>query len=251
MLFPYIINVADALYLKCIEMSSELGIWPTIRQFFTSTLLSPVIEIYSLVPDSVLFGSIVLYAITQNLSYGVFGIFIIETILSHKLLSWVMTQTFGPQPRSTSDSIKCRAGFKTPELDVRRIFMHDQYPSYAVFSMTSIGTYLGLSTMEFSDTFEAMGSEWKGRSMSAYVFIGILLLTFIIVRSFACSENTSEIAIACLCAIVFAFAFFKLNMFFFGKEGINFLGLPYLSEKAADGTPIYVCSADPSANSSK
>ena len=224
--------------------------WTTIVQFFTPIFISPIIEIYSLIPDSILFGSIVLYAITQNLSYGVFSIFIMEVIVSHKLLSWVLTQTFGPQSRSTSDSIKCRAGFKTPELDVRRIFMHDQYPSYSIFSMTSIATYLGLSTLEFSDTFEAMGSEWKGRSMTAYIFIGAVLLTFILVRALYCTENNYEIATAFIFGLVIAFAFFKLNMMFFDKEAINFLGLPYLSEKAASGTPIYVCSANPSANSS-
>jgi hypothetical protein len=228
---------------------AELGTWPTIKQFFTTVLLSPVIEIYSLIPDSILFGSIVLYAITQNLSYGIFSIFIVEVILSHKLLSWVMTQTFGPQPRSSSD-IRCRAGFKTPQLDVRRILMHDQYPSYAIFSMTSIATYLGLSTLEFSDTFEAMGPEWQGRSMTAYIFIAAVLLTFIIARAVGCSEDKSEMAIAFIFALVTGFVFFKLNMLFFDKEAINFLGLPYLSEKAASGTPIYVCAAEPSVNSS-
>jgi hypothetical protein len=228
----------------------ELSAWETIKQIFTKVLLSPVIEIYSLIPDSILFGSFVLYALTQNLSYGVFSIFIVEVIVSHKLLSWVMLQAFGPQPRSSDDSIRCRAGFKTPELDVRRIFMHDQYPSYSIFSMTSIATYLGLSTFEFSDTFEAMGSEWKGRSMSAYIFIGAVLITFILARAFACSETKSEMFIAFIFAIVTALFFFKINMMFFDKEAINFLGLPYLSEKAASGTPIYVCSADPSANSS-
>ena len=116
--------------------------------------------------------------------------------------------------------------------------------------MTSIATYLGLSTFEFSDTFDAMGSEWKGRSMTSYIFIVAVLITFISARAFACSESKSEIAIAFICAIVTALFFFKLNMMFFDKESINFLGLPFLSEKAADGTPIYVCSADPSANSS-
>jgi hypothetical protein len=228
----------------------ELTAWETIKQIFSTVLLSPVIEIYSLIPDSILFGSIVLYAITQNLSYGVFSIFIMEVILSHKLFSWVMIQALGPQPRSSSESIRCRAGFKTPELNVRRIFMHDQYPSYAVFSMTSIAGYLGLSTFEFSDTFEAMGSEWKGRSMSAYIFIAAVLFTFILSRAFACSESWYEIAIAFIFGLVTAFTFYKVNMMFFDKEAINFLGLPYLSEKAATGTPIYVCSADPSANSS-
>jgi len=228
----------------------ELSTWDAIKEFFTTIFLSPVIEMYSLIPDSILFGSIVLYAITQNLSYGVFSIFIMEVIVSHKLISWVMTQALGSQPRPTEEPIRCRAGFKTPELDVRRIFMHDQYPSYSVFSMTSIATYLGLSTLEFSDTFEAMGSEWQGRSMTAYIFIGAVLVTFMLARAFACSESKSEMIVAFLFALVTAFAFFKLNMLFFDKEAINFLGLPYLSEKAANGTPIYVCSANPSANSS-
>jgi hypothetical protein len=232
------------------QATNDGGVWSSVKQFFSTAFLSPVIEIYSLIPDSILFGSIVLYAITQNLSYGVFSIFIMEVILSHKLLAWFMSQLFGPQPRSET-SIRCRAGFKTPELDVRRIFMHDQYPSYAIFSMASIATYLGLSTAEFSSTFEAMGSEWKGRSMTAYIFIGAVLLTFILARSYACSEGGSEIAISLVAAVIFTFLFFRLNVFFFEKEGVNFLGLPYLSEKAADGTPIYVCSADPSANSSK
>lgn len=233
------------------QAAADTDLWTGIKQFLSTVFLSPIIEIYSLMPDSILFGSIILYAITQNLSYGVFSIFVMETILSHKLLSWVMTQTFGPQPRSTETNIRCRAGFKTPELDVRRIFMHDQYPSYAIFSITSIATYLGLSTFEFSNTFDAMGSEWKGRSMSAYIFIGAVLLTFIIARYMGCSESGSEIGIALLFAIISAFIFFKLNVMFFDKESVNFLGLPYLSEKAADGTPIYVCSANPSANSSQ
>ena len=230
-------------------MSEQVGTWTVIKNFFNTVLIAPITEIYSLIPDSILFGSIVLYALTQNLSYGIFSIFIMEVIVSHKLLSWVMTQLFEAKLRP-STNIKCRAGFKTAELDVRRIFRHDQSPSYAIFSMTSIATYLGLSTFEFSDTFEAMGSEWKGRSMTAYIFIAAVLLTFIIARAVGCSEDKSEMAIAFIFALVTGFVFFRLNMMFFDKEAINFLGLPYLSEKAANGAPIYVCAAEPSVNSS-
>jgi|APFre7841882654_1041346.scaffolds.fasta_scaffold09021_5 hypothetical protein len=219
----------------------------TTNHFLSEMILSPVIELYSLMPDSILFGSLLLYVITQNLSYGIFSFFIFETILSHRLLSWIMTQTFGPSSRTTTESnMKCRAGFKTPQLDVQRMFMHNQYPSYAIYSITSIGTYLGLSTYQFSDTFEAMGSEWTGRSKTAYFFISAVIATFILARLYSCEESISEMTIAFLFAIVFGFAFFKLNVLLFGEEAINFLGLPYLSEKAANGSPIYVCSADPS-----
>lgn len=213
--------------------------------FLTNAILSPIVELYSLIPDSILFGSLLLYTITQNLSYGIFSLFILETILSHRLLSWIMIQTFG-QPRSENPNIKCRAGFKTEQLDVKRMFMHNQYPSYAIYSLTSIGTYLGLSTYQFSNTFEAMGSEWSGRSMTAYIFIGAVIFTFILARMYACEEGFSEIAMAFIFAIVLGSAFFKLNVLLFGEEAVNFLGLPYLSEKAANGAPIYVCSADPS-----
>jgi len=243
--YPYFSLVkegADALYLIEIEMGQT---WSTITTFFSKTMLSPIVELYSLMPDSILFGSLLLYVITQNLSYGVFSLFIFETILSHRFLSWITIQTFG-QSRSEEPNMNCRAGFKTPQLNVQRMLMHNQYPSYAIFSITSIGTYLGLSTHQFSDTFEAMGSEWTGRGKSAYFFIGAVILTFLLARPYACNESFSEMAIAFMFAIFFGFVFFKLNKMMFGDEAINFLGLPYLSEKAANGDPIYVCSADPS-----
>jgi hypothetical protein len=240
--FSLVKERADALYLIEIEMEQT---WSTITTFFSETMLSPIVELYSLMPDSILFGSLLLYVMTQNVSYGVFSLFIFETILSHRFLSWITIQTFG-QPRSEEPNIKCRAGFKTPQLNVQRMLMHNQYPSYAIFSITSIGTYLGLSTYEFSDTFEAMGSEWTGRGKSAYFFIGAVILTFLLARPYACNESFSEMAIAFIFAIFFGFIFFKLNKMMFGDEAINFLGLPYLSEKAANGDPIYVCSADPS-----
>lgn len=254
--FSLVKEGAYALYLIEIEMSTRTQP-PEVQQtgnkqpssimnFLTNTILSPITELYSLIPDSILFGSLLLYAITQNLSYGIFSFFILETILSHRLLSWIMIQTFGDQSRSENPNIKCRAGFKTEQLNIPRMFMHNQYPSYAIYSLTSIGTYLGLSTYQFSNTFEAMGSEWSGRSMTAYIFIGAVILTFILARMYSCKEGFSEIAIAFIFAIVLGFAFFKLNVMLFGEEAVNFLGLPYLSEKAANGAPIYVCSADPS-----
>jgi hypothetical protein len=252
--FSLVKEGADALYLIEIEMSNQQTQQnpqrkdnepSSIMNFLTNAILSPIAELYSLLPDSILFGSLLLYTITQNLSYGIFSLFILETILSHRLLSWIMIQTFG-QSRSENPNMQCRAGFKTPQVNAVRMLSHNQYPSYAIYSLTSIGTYLGLSTYQFSNTFEAMGSEWSGRSMTAYIFIGAVLLAFILVRMYSCKEGFSEIAIAFIFAIVLGFAFFKLNVLLFGEEAINFLGLPYLSEKAANGAPIYVCSADPS-----
>jgi len=158
----------------------ENGIWNNLMSGVNSFIASPVSEIYSLMPDSLLFGALVLYFLTQNLSFGVFAIFIFETVFSHRILSWLFSQSVGPS-RSVTD-IKCRAGYKIPQFNAERIFSHDQYPSYGVFSITSIATYLGLSTSEFSKTLNEMGSEWKSRSIVSYVFILLVVSAFIIIR---------------------------------------------------------------------
>lgn len=207
-------------------------------------------EIGALMPDSILFGSLLLYVLTQNLSFGVFAIFIFENVLSHKLLSWFMLQVEGAAVSRPFDS-KCRAGYKTPQLAINRIYDHNPYPSYGVFSVVSIAAYLGLSTREFSNTMQQMdfnnieqtqqnNSKWRMRSTVAYTLTGIFLALFIILRLISC-DSPSEVLYASVLGFIVGIIFFKVNLSLFGREAINFLGLPYMVNKNEVGAPIYVC----------
>jgi hypothetical protein len=197
-----------------------------------------ILQMHTMMPESILFGSMLLYFITLNKPFGVFAIFILELILSHKLISWIFKETGGP---SRTTSIDCMSGYKTARFNIDRIIPSHQYPSYAVFSITSIATYLGMSTYEFSDTMKSMGAQWDGRAKISYLFIIAMLIAFIAVRLSAC-ESPGEIAMAVGLAVIAGLFFFKLNMILFGKEGINFLGLPYMVSKDSVGNKIYVCS---------
>ena len=145
--------------------------------------------------------------------------------------------------------IACRPGYKTPQMDVSRMFNHDPYPSYGIFSMVSMATYLGFATNESSTVFQSMGDNWKTRSTVAYTFIGLVVLTFIMTRIFLsdCDDTLGEILIASGLAIVVGYFFFYVNKMLFGKEATNFLGLPYLASKGADcngnSTDVYICAA--------
>jgi hypothetical protein len=207
-------------------------------------------EIGALMPDSILFGSLLLYVLTQNLPFGVFAIFIFECVLSHKLLSWFMLQVEGDAVSRSIDT-KCRTGFKIPQLAIDRIYDHNPYPSYGVFSVVSIAAYLGLSTHEFSKTMQQMdfnmmdqtqqnNSKWSMRSTVAYVLIGIFLALFIILRLVSC-DTVSEVMYASVLGLIIGMIFFKVNLSLFGTESINFLGLPYMVNKNEVGAPIYVC----------
>ena len=47
---------------------------------FQTAILNPIVEIHSLMPDSILFGSLLLYLLTQNFAFGVFAVFIFENV---------------------------------------------------------------------------------------------------------------------------------------------------------------------------
>ena len=220
---------------------------PKVKEFVGGTLVGTISEMYKLMPDSVLFGSLVLYFLTQNLSYGIFSAFIIELTLSHRLISWVMSQSAGSPDKPKP--IACRPGYKTPQMDVSRMFNHDPYPSYGIFSMVSMATYLGFATNEFSAVLTSMGENWKTRSTIAYTFMGLIVLTFILARLFlsGCDDTLGEIIMATGLAVMVGYLFFYLNKMIFGQESMNFLGLPVLSSKGTDcnGNPnnIYICAS--------
>lgn len=219
---------------------SQPDVWTKFKDFMGGTVISTINEIHRLMPDSILFGSILLYFLTQNIAFGIFSVFIFETVLSHNLISWIFSQTVGS---SRSIDIKCHTGYRTPRFDAQRMFTHDSYPSYGVFSITSIGMYLGLAMSEFAKTLDAMGPEWSSRSKVAYALITTVVLAFITVRWYSCDSFT-EILIAVTLAIAIASIFFYINKSIFGPESMNFLGLPYLVNKADSGSPIYVCAAE-------
>jgi hypothetical protein len=201
--------------------------------------------IYQLIPDSILFGSILLYFLTQNMAFGVFGVFIFETVLSHRFISWMFSQSVGSRSL-TQDKIKCYSGFKIPQINATKIFDHDQYPPYGVFSLTSIGTYLLLATAEFTDTFVSMGPDWASRRFVAYGLIAFVLFSYYFARFAVGCDTFGDMFIAIGCALVVGALFFYINKKLFGVEGMNFLGLPYLVSKESEGSPIYVCAVQES-----
>jgi hypothetical protein len=224
------------------------GLWDKVKDFIGGTVIKTISEIHMLMPDSILFGSILMYFLTQNIAFGVFAIFIFETVLSHRLISWISSQAVGS---SRSSNLECRVGYKTPQFNVQRIFSHDQYPSYAMFSISAIGTYLALATSYFSNTLSAMDqssdqpriNDWSSRKLVSYIFIVLTIAAFAAVRLWSC-DTISDIFIAMILAVIVGVIFFYINKSIFGEESINFLGLPYLVSKESEGSPIYVCSAE-------
>ena len=204
-------------------------------------------ELCRLFPDSVTFGSFLLFFLTQNQSYGVFSLFLFETSLVHRLISFIAQQTYGDTGATKNPSgASCASGFRNPStsVDRMRVANNQTIPPFPFF-VGAVLSYLSNAISGMKQTLDVMGPEWSGRFYFIVIMLPIItLLLLVLYYMYGCFTLTSlgtSLIIGCLIGALLYFA----NLLLFGPEGMNFLGLPYLVDKAGTGEPIYICSATP------
>jgi hypothetical protein len=212
---------------------------------FIAPFVASAVELTHLFPDSILFGSFLLYVITQNLSYGVFSLFLFETSVLHRLAGFVIQQTVGDM--NESGKACGTSGFGAPRLAMDRVrsIRPQQGLSPFAFFMGAILTYLCAAIGQFKESLDVMGPDWSGRFYFVVIMAPLITLTMLILYAvtgcFTWQGGLLAVGAGCLAGG----ALYILNNALFGAEGMNFLGLPYLVNKSDVGDPIYICSATP------
>jgi len=213
--------------------------WDYTKDFLAGSIVPVAFEIQRLLPDSLLFGTLTMFILTGNTTWGVLLTFLVELVFTHGLLGAVIQAFQGPQKQQ--GSLACRSGFRHPRFDFTRFFIRDRYPSASVFSISAIASYFVMTINYFSDTLKAMGPDWAARVIVAYIFTGLFIVALIGLRFLYACESGIEMTIAIGAGILAAILFFNLNFSLFGPEGINILGLPLLVDKSRQGSTIYIC----------
>ena len=212
---------------------------------FAGGVLDATQEIARLFPDSALFGSLILYIITQHLPYGVFALFLLESSGLYRIINLVMDgiSPRAPIKRPTQEEAKsyrnCRPGFIAPRIEIERLFMHEGAISMPMFYMSATVAYLLSANLQFTKVLNTMGADWSSRTIVAAVS-AVLLLTLFYIRTIGCSSHLSLIG-ALLIGAAAGICFWFINSRIFGQEGTNFCGLPYLSDKTDGNNILYTC----------
>jgi hypothetical protein len=235
-------------------MSAQPGAFGTLKDStldrYWNMIVSPVIdsteEMGRLFPDSILFGSLLLYVITQNPSFGVLAVFFLETSLAHKLVAFVYEKAYGKDKpiselKKDADILKCVPGFRGARLEFERVFMADKSPSVAVFFWSALVAYMGGANYSFSQVLAKMGQDWAPRTVFAAAGIFLLTILFVLARIFGCGDSTNDVLLALFTGLGCGIIFYYVNVSLFGLDGINFNGLPILVNKTDQGSSIYVC----------
>lgn len=222
-------------------MSEETIIDKT-KNFLIGNTWTSFEEINRLLPDSILFGSLLMYVLTQNVVFSGLAIFIIELMISHKAISSLEESVTGKSPVKQQD-LKCTPGYRTIRLSFDRIFMNNKWPSMGIFSITGLATYIIAAMSTYKETLESMGSAWNTRYWISLGFAITFVLLFILLRIIKGCESGSEIITASVFGIIVGLFGYLLNKTLLGEDSMNFLGLPYLISKDTEkGQPIYICS---------
>jgi hypothetical protein len=210
-----------------------------LKGFVGGTLIPTVNETQRQIPDSILMGSIILYILTQNYSYGIFSLFIFEIIVVHLLIGKGMSMYSGST--GLSPDSKCRTGYMSYSADVSKLLSQNTFPSIGMYSISAIATYIFAAMSSLKTTLDAMGTEWSGRYTVSAILIPIFLLTFALFQIMKGCDSVTDILIAFVFGAIIGILFFTLHTALFGTESINLLGIPLLVDKEEDGQPLYVC----------
>jgi len=214
-------------------IESGLGI---VQRIYTETMRS--------LPDSLFLGSSIFALLTQNypISILVLGMF------EFSLAAWLLCK-FGGLLMNNEEPLKsdvCIPGVPSPYLisAVGQIFPKASFPSIPIFFISSSIFYILFSVLNFRQELKELGRktpEWKVRVPLSIIFSSVLILCFIFWRVL----NTCDTVIIALGSLLFGAltgsVIMLLHTYLFGRDSINFLGVPLLADRSATGGKQYIC----------
>jgi len=196
-------------------------------------------DIFNIFPDGILFGSFVLSILTLSSVHTTFTISIIESLCFlygfQQIISSLMGSTFGPS--------KCKPSIYHSTFQDLLLTYSNNNPSYAVYIVSFACSYIAYSLFQVQDELDVLeDSKYKQYKVSFICLITLSILYSLFRIWFSC-DSMSASMLGLFLGSVMGILIVTQNVNVFGKEYINFLGIPLLRNKTINNQPIYICSS--------
>lgn len=220
-------------YFKLLKSVGSDVLYPAFHDFMRS------------LPDSLMLGSAFFGLITQNFPIGILVLAMFELSISHSLIGGLIKGVQGGNTHVQEKDV-CRPGIPSPyQISlVGKLIGETTFPSGPIYFVCGVVSYLLASIVNFKAELEELGKkepEWKARIPLAVTFGCLFMILYIVWRV----VNTCDSAFIALGSMIFGllagFAVYTLHLYLFGRDAVNFLGVPLLADKAAGGRPLYAC----------
>lgn len=204
-------------------------------------------EQFRLLPDSILFGSLLLAFLTQSFSMIIFFLSMLETVAINaglqSLFTYLDTERLAPTVASATP--QCRSGFLKPSLESLSLLsgasVSGSFPAPSLFFLSTACSYILSSLYGLREELEGLGPDYSARFYFAIVasFLFLLMATF-----YRLANNCESLGVATMSLLLGGFLGSLLvlqNWMLLGKDSVNMIGVPLLRERTTDKKPIYVC----------
>jgi hypothetical protein len=199
------------------------------------------------IPDSMFIGSSVFALMTQNFPLGIFVLAMMEFSLVHRVIGGIVSSV---ESSSSSQTVKptdiCTSGIPSPYqiTIVGKLLSQTPFPSGPIFFMSAVILYTVSAILNFSQELEELSkkeSEWALRLPLSCAFGLLFFIGFAIWRYMNSCDGFLVILGSALLGLTIGGLVHLLHVYLFGRDSINFLGVPLLADRAANGKPLYVC----------
>jgi hypothetical protein len=195
-------------------------------------------------PDSIFLGTTLIALLTQSWAYTVLIITFFEIIGLHFFISSAASYMTGSQPLQGKDE----CGFMIPSYTqislLKGMFSRSAFPVAPIFFMSSVVSYILGSTMNMVNEINDLAKTnaiLRSRFPISAVLSIVFLTSFVVWRiNKGCDSLMASMGTVVLGFVVGGILLF-VNTGAFGREAINFTGLPLLQNRLSNGSPLYVC----------
>lgn len=200
----------------------------------------------SSLPDALLFGSAIFAFMTQTFPMAILVLTVIELTIIHRLFGGFIGAVSGDNTHAEGQG--CSAS--TPSLysfnALGSILEQVAFPSGPIFLISGVMSYSIASLLNFRSELDELAkkdSEWKIRLPLAGAFSAAFLILFVVWRVAKGCDSVLASLGSSLFGVLVGGGLYLLHVYLFGRDSINFLGVPLLADRAAGGRPLYVCTS--------
>lgn len=207
------------------------------KSLLTEIVSPPFHEMIRSAPDSLFLGSILLSLFTQSFSLIVLSMAMAEFGIIHRLLANILDSVNNNWKTQSSEI--CKMGIPSPYQisAIGQLLKEYAFPNATLFFLAAVIVYICSGILSFKDELEQIDRQnktttlWTSRTYISLAFSAILMILFILYNVYyGCITVIPAFGSVAFGSFV-GMCIFLLHFYLFGKQAVNFLGIPELKDR--------------------
>jgi hypothetical protein len=200
-------------------------------------------EVVFLLPDAIVFGSLLIGILTTSHVQILFFFSLLESLGFLYGIQAFVASIYG----ASKNNNKCKSKYHNLSFTDLIPTLSASNPPYTMYIVSFASTYIAASLYSLQEELDVLDGGYKKKYTTSATILGIATILYgIYLLIFKCAgtngfDNIGYILLASVSGFAIGLLILQQNVQLFGKSSINFLGIPLLRNKTADGSPIYLC----------